>query len=88
MLTRDEKKRAIKRVEEDGAIRLFDLALRVHLPVAALERYVARGKGGVHLDGVVVTNPRTKERHWFSSVKAWERFQAALEARAEATAPA
>ena len=75
MLSREEKKRAIARVKADGAIKLFDLALQVQMPPVLLERYIARGKKGIHLDGIVIADPKTGERHWFSSVQAWERFQ-------------
>lgn len=73
MLTREEKKHAIARVRQDGAIPLSDLSQIVNISEPTLRNWIVRGIHNVHLDAIVSNDPK-QGRLWFSSVSAWERF--------------
>jgi hypothetical protein len=70
-----EQAAAARRVIDEGAVSVHDLAAVVGATAESLRRWIVEGKNGVHMDGF--HRPQTG---WMSSEEAVKRF---LEATAE-----
>lgn len=70
-----ERVRARARLGSETILTADELAPLVGRPARSIERYISRGCRGIHLDGYY-----RPDVGWLTSLAAWERFQALVDA--------